>query len=362
MSGPTMPATVAEFAAEPFPFDATRAGGSMEDLVGLRRHLELGLANLIHGWDDRPSAPLRITKGRVRTAAVCPAQIRAEIGPFAVDFNVAVGVVCDAAAGVLAVHPHFAADDGWYRALNASLAEEHSHVVAYVDGLDRATRAEFEDRVDELCRALPTLMGDLRPLRPMVHRRTSYRVVDQGDDLHVLLTGEMDLVVGTGTRLLVEVKSGPYRPRVADELLHYGLIVALAGLEMEAPPVMGCALTLGDLALTPVEFTIEKFETAVGRILDAARVLIELDQAAARGERPTTRPGDHCLWCRRVTVCPAAPDLVLAQLGDGRADSPTDHQAHDAMVGHGHTDDDQGDDDQGDDDEARILIGGGIEP
>lgn len=330
----------------------------MEDLVGLRRHLELGLANLIHGWDDRPSAPLRITKGRVRTAAVCPAQILSEIEPFAVDFNVAVGVVCDAAAGVLAVHPHFPAADGWYRALDTSLAEEHPHVVAYVTGLDRPTRAEFEDRVDELCRALPTLMGDLRPLRPMVHRRTSYRVVDQGDDLHVLLTGEMDLVVGTGMRVLVEVKSGPYRPRVADELIHYGLIVALAGLEMEAPPVMGCALTLGDLALTPVEFTVEKFETAVGRILDAARVLIELDQAAARGERPTTRPGDHCLWCRRVTVCPAAPDLVLAQLGDGRAGGPADGRAHDGVVGH--TDEAAQDDD--DDDEARILIGDGIGP
>ncbi len=353
-----MPATVAELAVQPFPFDTARAGGAMEDLVGLRRHLELGLANLIHGWDDRPSAPLRITKGRVRTAAVCPAQILSEIEPFAVDFNVAVGVVCDAAAGVLAVHPHFPAADGWYRALDTSLAEEHPHVVAYVTGLDRPTRAEFEDRVDELCRALPTLMGDLRPLRPMVHRRTSYRVVDQGDDLHVLLTGEMDLVVGTGMRVLVEVKSGPYRPRVADELIHYGLIVALAGLEMEAPPVMGCALTLGDLALTPVEFTVEKFETAVGRILDAARVLIELDQAAARGERPTTRPGDHCLWCRRVTVCPAAPDLVLAQLGDGRAGGPADGRAHDGVVGH--TDEAAQDDD--DDDEARILIGDGIGP
>ncbi len=303
-------------------------GPTWAELFELRRHLQLGMAELTA--DRGEAAPLRLTKGRVRTMAICPAQVLGEVQPFGINFNIAVGIVCDAAAGILALHPAFEPGHrgatGWFDSLRPSLQQEHPHLVDFADGLGAGDRADFEHVTDDLCGTLSDLVGDLRPYRPTVHHRLAY-VPAPG----VQITGEVDISCDVapgdqpaGGRILAEVKSGRFNPRIADELAHYGLITALqrlpadeseVGITAGRPPlVVGCSVSLGDLAVTPIQLGIEVLETSVRRLLDTAKGLLAIDETMRSGGRPTTNPGDHCRWCRRVNECGDAPDLVMAEL------------------------------------------------
>jgi len=301
------------------------------DLRELSRYLRLGLADLVADRDPGPEpgavAPLRLTKGRVRTAAICPAQVLAEVNPFGINFNIAVGIVCDAAAGVLALHPGFRPAGGtrWFAGLRASLEQEHPHLVEFVDGLGAGDRADFDHVVDDLSGVLPDLLGDLRPHRPTVHHRIAHVPVPG-----VQITGEIDISCDVSIggsvrgRLLAEVKSGRFNPRITDELAHYALITTLQQLRSEQvdepsePPrqIIGCSISLGDLAVVPVVLTMEMLETSARRLLDTTKGLLAIDETMKAGGRPPTNPGDHCRWCRRVSECGDAPDLVMAEINE----------------------------------------------
>lgn len=329
---------------------------SWNELFELRRYLRLGLADLVAdrrtGSEPVGVAPLRLTKGRVRTAAICPAQVLAEIDPFGVNFNIAVGIVCDAAAGILALHPGFRPEStdlsgtgsgarGWFETLCPSLQQERPHLIEFVDQLGHSDRADFDHVVDDLCGVLPDLLGDLRPHRPTVHHRIAHVPVP---GVHV--TGEIDIAcdfsiegVARG-RILAEVKSGRFSPRISDELAHYGLITTLqqlpgdpddhadnqagdgepaqtpAGRDQPPRMVVGCSISLGDLAVTPMNLSLEVLQTSARRLLDTTKGLLAIDETMRGGGRPPTNPGDHCRWCRRVAACGDAPDLVMAELNE----------------------------------------------
>ena len=291
------------------------------DLFELRRFLRLGVADLVA--DRNPEEPpLRITKGRLRSTAICPAQLLGELSPFSINFHLGVGIVCDAAAGILAIHPGFQPPGSWFEALHESLSQEHPHVVEYVGELGPRDRLEFDDTVNELCGSLPTLLGPLGHHRPTVHHRIAYVTVPG-----VHLTGEIDIAVdhADGGRILCEVKSGVYNPRISDELAHYALIVGLqqlppdedaASLVGSARAVIGCSVSLADLAVTPVPLSLDILETAARRVLETTKSLVSIDEAMERGQLPPTNPGDHCRWCKRVFDCADAPDLILAELNE----------------------------------------------
>lgn len=290
---------------------------TLDEVRELARYLTLGLTNLVDGWEDRPPGPLRLPKGRIRAARTCPAQVLSELSADAMNFQLAIGTVCDTAAGILAVHPRFSAGGGWHRSIQTALDQENPEVGTFFDQLDAVGREDFVHKVDELCLPLPDLLGDLTSLRPVTHQRVAMTLGQPGvDDLDVTLTGEVDIVAGTDVRVLVEVKSGAISSRVIDELTHYGLIVALQNERRmrpgdndadtpgaALPPVIGCALTLGDLAVTPVPYTIEALEGAANRVLEAVDVLIDVDRAAASSLTVPTRPGPYCRWCPRLSRC-----------------------------------------------------------
>lgn len=303
---------------------------SADELRELARYLTLGLANLIDTWEDRPEGPLRLPKGRVRAARTCPAQVLAELTANPMNIQLAIGTVCDTAAGVLAVHPRFSAADGWYQSLVPALEAEHPKVNRFLAELNGLDREEVLHKIDELCLPLPDLVGDLRPLQPVTHQRMAARLerLDQhehvdAEPLDVALTGEADIMAGNDVRVVVEVKSGAISTRVVDELSHYGLILALQNERRTrspgptagrvSPPVLGCALTLGDLAVTPVPFTIEVLEGAANRVLEAVDQLINVDQAVATLQPVPTRPGPYCRWCPRLSQCPDGVTRVEAE-------------------------------------------------
>lgn len=302
-----------------------------DDLRDLRRYLEAGLSGLIADRQSRSETaavtPLRLTKGRVRTAAICPAQVLAEVNPFGINFNIAVGIVCDAAAGILALHPGFRPPGGagWFQNLRPSLEQEHPHLIEFVDALDRSDRADFDHVVDDLSGALPDLLGDVRPHRPTVHHRIAHVPVPG-----VQITGEIDISCDVSLggkvrgRLVAEVKSGRFTPRITDELAHYSLITTLQQLrgepgddpEGQPPRIIGCSISLGDLAVVPIVLSMEMLETSARRLVDTAKGLLAIDETMQSGGRPPTNPGDHCRWCRRVAECGDAPDLVMAEINE----------------------------------------------
>ena len=225
------------------------------------------------------------------------------------------------------------------RRFNESLNQEHPHVVEYVEELGTRDRLEFDDTVNELCGSLPTLLGPLGHHRPTVHHRIAHVTVPG-----VHLTGEIDIAVDhvDGGRILCEVKSGVYNPRISDELAHYALIVGLQQLPLDedatalvgsARAIVGCSVSLADLAVTPVPLSLDILETAARRVLETTESLVSIDEAMERGQLPPTNPGDHCRWCKRVFDCADAPDLILAELNEtaphrnGAASGPDDDAA-----------------------------------
>ncbi len=324
-----MTLSLANLAAEPHQYFELDDQPTWDELIGIRRYLEIGLTDLLSEWTAE-HGPLRLTKGRIRTTAICPAQVLSEVDPFAINFNIAVGIVCDAAAGVLALHPTFPSLNGWYHDLEASLRQEHPHLIEFVEQLPATDRIDFDHVVADLCGSLPELLGDVRGHRPTVHHRIATAPVPD-----LLVTGEIDIAVDTAVeagfddgrrqRILAEVKSGAFNPRISDELAHYGLITSLQQLAAKGatPPadeiprgVLGCSISLGDLAVTPVPLPVEILETAARRLLETTASLVQIHQTMIDGGTPPTNPGNHCRWCRRVAVCGDAPDLVLAELSE----------------------------------------------
>ena len=324
-----MTLSLADLAAKPNEHFDLELHPSWSDLFDLRRYLQIGLTDLMSDWDSHTNGPLRLTKGRIRTTAICPAQVLTEVDPFSINFNIAVGIVCDAAAGILALHPTFPSPDGWYHHLKPSLSQEHPHLVEFVDDLGSNDRTDFDHVVDDLCGSLPELLGDIRPHRPTVHHRIAAEPVTG-----VLITGEVDIGIDARFdadghhrgRILAEVKSGGFNPRISDELAHYGLITSLRQLPVpdtaieptadDPVTMVGCSVSLGDLGVTPIPLGTEILETAARRLLETTSSLVDINDLVAAGDSPPTNPGNHCRWCRRVAQCPDAPDLVLAELSE----------------------------------------------
>jgi len=282
-------------------------GPTAADIAELRDELAADLRAVTAEWPDRPHGPLRVTKARMRATAQCAAQVLGEVEPYALDSSLAVGRVCDLAAGVVAVHPGFSPTDSWYEALLSALMQEHPDVVDLVANMRPDDREMLRVDIDRRCAELPGLLGDLNTQRITVRERIAVEFAES----NVLLAAEIDLTVGGGRRLLVEVKSGSFGSSVPDELRHYGLLGALRD---GVAPLGGCAVTLNDGAVTSIPLRLVDLRTAARRLVTTAERLVQIDRYLASGQPVPTSPGGHCRWCRRVRSCADVDERVLAEL------------------------------------------------
>ena len=277
------------------------------DLQDLRADLDRDLTDLASGWGDRPHGPLRITKARLQSTGVCHAQVLAEAQPFVLDSDVAMGAICDIAAGIVALHPTYRPESGWFHALEPALAPERPDVVSLIADFPHDQAELFFETLDQRCNSLPTLIGDVRQRQHTVRERARMLF----GEAQVLLSIETDLVTRGEHPTITEVKSGRFGPWILDELRFYALVRSLR--DMTAPSWL-CAISLADDNFTAIPLRIEDLFAAARRVVAAAEVLMNIDRLVfARQPVPTT-PGSQCRWCRRVRVCPDVSDTILSEL------------------------------------------------
>ncbi len=297
----------AESVAEAFHAGPWEGGPTPLEIDELREQLTADFNEVVAEWTDRPDGWLRVNKTRMRATALCPAQVLGEAEPSELSANLVVGIICDIAAGVVALHQGFARSGNWLSALEPTLQQEQPDVVDYINQLEPDDRAMLIDDIDDRCRHLGALLGDLRNERLTIRERISVPFVDA----RVLLAAEIDLTVGSGRRLIAEVKSGAFGLSTPDELRHYALLVALRDGIL---PRGGCAVALGDGRVTPIPLRLADLHTAARRVIATAEHLVEIDKRVAGGLTVQTKPGGHCRWCRRVRSCDAVDERILSEL------------------------------------------------
>jgi hypothetical protein len=202
------------------------------ELFDVRDGLERALNEIVDGWEDRPHGALRINKARLQSTGICHAQVLAETQPFELGSDVALGAICDIAAGIVALHPSFEPADGWYRALEPALIQERADVVSFVSGFIGDQAELFGEMVDKRCRLLPSLVGDIRHAQTTIRERARVLFAEA----RVLLTAETDLAASVNRSVLAEVKSGSFGPWILDELHHYALVRSLRDLVAPRSP------------------------------------------------------------------------------------------------------------------------------
>ncbi len=297
----------AESVAEALHAAALDDAPTAADIEEVREQMTADLDEVVADWNDRPDGWLRVNKARMRTTALCPAQVLGETEPSELSGNLVVGIICDIAAGMVALHQGFAEDGNWFGAIESTLQQERPEVVDYINRLGVDDRSMLLADIDDRCGNLGSLLGDLHAERLTVRERITVPFVDA----RVLLAAEIDLTVGSGRRLIVEVKSGSFGVSIPDEIRHYALLLALRDGEL---PRAGCAVALRDGRVTPIPLRMVDLHTAARRVVATAEHLVEIDQRVFSGRAVDTAPGGHCRWCRRVRSCDAVDERVLAEL------------------------------------------------
>ncbi|MFV2040125.1 MAG: hypothetical protein ACC660_07770, partial [Acidimicrobiales bacterium] len=131
------------------------------EVAELRAWLTDELVALTSAW-ERPGGMLGITKGRVLAALRCPASVRAEVEPRAMNEALAVGAIVDVAASLLLMSDRLPGRAPWLGAMGSALRSAAPDVANYVEQLKPEARDELRRVVQDKCTRLHALLGDLR--------------------------------------------------------------------------------------------------------------------------------------------------------------------------------------------------------
>ena len=155
----------------------------------------------------------------------------------------------------------------------------------------------------------------LRRLRRELAPSTEWHVRAELLGGALVLTGQLDLVLGTGSaaepgraaRLAVDLKTGRAWPQHAEDMRFYALLLAL---RFGVPPYRVATLYLDSGEWQAEDVVARVLERAADRVIEAVRAV----SAAENGRPLPLRAGPYCVWCPRAPTCPAA---LSARLGPG---------------------------------------------
>jgi hypothetical protein len=156
-------------------------------------------------------------------------------------------------------------------------------------------RAESNERVAMFLECFPPLKKSWRPV-------TETPVKVELFDSRIVLQGRVDLTLGhargtTANKVLIDFKSGLFRPTHVDDLRFYAL---LETMRMGTPPRMLATYYLDSGTPFPEAVTPAVLEVALHRTIDGATRMAQLLHTEAA---PTRRTGPSCRWCPLLTQC-----------------------------------------------------------
>jgi hypothetical protein len=115
----------------------------------------------------------------------------------------------------------------------------------------------------------------------------------------VVLSGAPDLVLGRSRKLAIDFKSGRAWPEHPEDMRFYALLLLLRS---GVAPYRVATFFLDSGEWQAEDVSAETIERAAGRVVDAARIAVEL----ASGRPPDLTAGPYCGRCPRLADCPAA--------------------------------------------------------
>jgi len=268
-------------------------------VAAARSHLEAAAA----AWAEAVPAGVvvRVTKDAVTSVRRCEARHLADLAgrraPVQPVPALVRGRLVDALFRQVATIG-WVGDDPVADALAACAAEGEPEG-ASLDGLADADRAKVQA---EVIAASAALVAAWPRLPAGAGLRTQERVLVPLGGGRVVLSGRPDLAIGRPTRrragvLVVEAKSGRFRPAHLEELRFYALLEAL---RWGVAPFRVVVWSLGDGRIEAVEVDSDLVWSETLRVADAITRLTRL----AAGEAPRTSANPLCPFCPLVDRCP----------------------------------------------------------
>jgi hypothetical protein len=243
---------------------------------------------------------LWLSKGRVAEHAACEGLFAASLAAEGPPFEHSV----ESAAGTLAhrsVYLDMACERGFdvrtvVERAAARLAETDREFAPYwrrLDALDRAEHlAAASARLALFREAFPPLA---RSWQPVGEQMLIARV---GASLTV--SGRPDLILGRGSRLVLDLKTGVARPVHAEDMRFYAV---LATLVFRRAPYRVATVFLESMEWQAEDVTERTLVHAANRLATAAGAAAELLGGRREAE---LAPGPHCQWCPRSPACPVS--------------------------------------------------------
>ena len=167
-----------------------------------------------------------------------------------------------------------------------------------------------DDALMEVTRRVVLFQGSFPPLKPLRRELSPISELRVRAELlggDVVLSGQIDLVLGTpdrlepnrATRLVVDLKTGSAYPEFAEDMRFYALVMTL---RFGVPPYRAASLFLESGTWQAEDVTEEILQHAADRAIGAARAAAAL----SNGREPSLTPGSYCSWCPRAVTCPVA--------------------------------------------------------
>ena len=181
----------------------------------------------------------------------------------------------------------------------ASLEFGSQNIAEFLQQMTNAERAQLRgdsvDLVTKFDECWPPLKKHWRPVTESKVRLDLF-------DSKVMLQGKIDLTLGRAEgnkagKVLIDLKSGSFRPDHLHDLRFYALIEAV---RIGVPPRRLASYYLDQGRFHPEDVSEEMLFTAAQRVIDGVNRMIELELDSS-DPRIATSPA--CKWCRALETC-----------------------------------------------------------